>query len=191
MVLPKEPSDQHNEVIKEESEAEARLERQAPPEDPGRSPPATESSESRKEIPAAGVQSATATAIEGPSNIPAASPTPPSTPPPPLPEPPRCWGVRAYDGGYYDVGLFYIFHPEAVSPEDDGEEKRSRMPKGKSQAGDVDEDSRKPTSSVRPFGYRFLEGLKVLDGRDGKEATGGSSEAAVQAFVELERQVSR
>lgn len=193
MVTPTEAPEKDTSPVEGESEEEESLQREAPPKDEESSPAASESANARKEIrprtAGGSVQKARAAPVEEPPNPTGSTPTPPSTPPPTLPDPPRCWGVRAYDDGYFDVGSFYIFHPEALLPVEK-HETGDGMPKGKDSAEGVAVDRTESSSVPRPFGFQFLAGLKVVDGRDGKEAAGGSSDEAVQAFVGLERQVS-
>lgn len=188
MVTPTESVERNNTQPRVESEAEVESERRVPREDPQCSPPAPDSTDAKEDPAATPVASPAVPANKESSSRTAPMNSPPSTPPPAPPEPPRCWGVRAYDGGYYDVGSFYIFHPEAASAKAGTE--TEGMSKGKKSTGDAGKEPEEPVELSHPFGYRFLAGLKVVDGRNGKEIAGGSSDAAVQTFVELERQVS-
>lgn len=121
-----------------------------------------------------------------------------------------CYGVRAYDGGYYDVGSFFVFHEdeqEEQQPEGEGRTSDgSSSNKVDSQVIPAPKFSSHSMSSANgelaaraavvatatPFGYRFVDGLKVTragDEEGGKLVLGAESEVAVQAYTELEKQV--
>lgn len=136
----------------------------------------------------------------------APTPTPTPTPPPVTssPTPRRCMGARAYDGGFFDVGSFFVFHhtlPDANILSTDAKSKRSS---GKDVPGDdpVKEPAREfskedheESSSRSPaslLGYKFAEGLRVHTTavKGGKNAQGEESEGAIQAYLELRRQVN-
>lgn len=116
------------------------------------------------------------------------------------PIPTDCYGVRAYDGGHYDMGSFFVFHrqeePEGddttTTEEVDGDgvpPKLVSSTTANTRVVGADGDGDVVRSAPRPLQYRFLEGLKVI-GRGREEVVSGAgSDAAMQAFAELEKQV--
>lgn len=161
--------------------AAAKLPKDRPNDPPAASPPppSTSSTSDDHSIPHEAPTSAVSSPKHKKEDDPVAPvPSKALLPTPPPPEPPRCLGLRAYDGGYYDVGSFFVFHPEA-----------RELPSAEVDLEEAKKDGGVDWSKARPFGYQFLGGLRVENGRDGHEATGGSSDEALQAFVQLERQV--
>lgn len=117
----------------------------------------------------------------------------------PTPPPRHCLGARGYDGGYFDVGSFFVFHQEppalpgpneepAGSPRgvDSGLLAPPPPPSGTPSSPPPATADRQPS----PLGYDFLDGLKVKPSEhQGKAVEGEGSEEAMSAFVELQRQV--
>ncbi|CAM9433042.1 unnamed protein product [Scytosiphon promiscuus] len=127
-------------------------------------------------------------------------PTSPALPPSPPPVPPRCLGARGYDGGFYDVGSFFVFRhgpqPQQVSREESPASAEGAC------GGDLVElfgaspasNSSKATTTVvpSPLHFELLDGLWVRGAaaRSKKgEVQGSGPEAAARAFVLLQRQV--
>lgn len=102
--------------------------------------------------------------------------------------PPHCLGARAYDGGYFDVGSFFVFHHKPADSQ----------PEGKVTGGVVDADRTSIPSPNDAFeqepsalGYVLLDGLTVKTrGSKEKKVEGSGSVGALSAFLELKRQVN-
>ena len=103
------------------------------------------------------------------------------------PSPIHCLGARAYDGGYFDVGSFFVFR-----------HKPSDVRRGDEVAGFPVGEDRAPISSAdhsseqapSPLGYVLLDGLTVkTHGAEKKQVEGSGSGGALRAFLELQRQV--
>lgn len=102
--------------------------------------------------------------------------------------PSHCLGARAYDGGYFDVGSFFVFHHKPVDSQ----------PEGKLSGGVVDADrapipSPNDASEQEPsaLGYVLLDGLTIKTRRSKeKKVEGSGSAGALRAFLELKRQVN-
>lgn len=136
------------------------------------------------------------------------SPTPtPTTPTPP----PHCYGIRAYDGGYFDVGSFFVLHPSegcaaaaaaggSTSAAASSSQSTSEAPGAQDERG-AGPNNRPPPFAQKqdaarhpsPLGFEFLDGLKVKStrGLKDREVEGEGSEGAMRAFAELERQVGK
>lgn len=145
---------------------------------------------------------------------PTTSPTPPPPQPPPPPPPPHCYGMRAYDGGYFDVGSFFVLHPHEDASASDASGGGGGAPASAAAAASSQSTSESPAvkdgrsgdppltrkreiaaakkQQPSPLGFEFLYGLKIKTSKGkltDKEMEGQGSEGAMRAFVELERQV--
>lgn len=128
-----------------------------------------------------------------------AKPPSPALPPTPTPVPPRCLGARGYDGGFYDVGSFFVFRHE---PQQQQRAARDETPASAEEAcgGDIVElfgaGPAVPGTAAAvvrsPLQFELLDGLAVrcaaaMGGKD--EVNGSGPETAARAFVVLQRQV--
>lgn len=118
-----------------------------------------------------------------------------------------CYGMRAYDGGYYDVGIFFVFHDSNYGdePGDTTVKRRDRRADASAPKSDAGGDApsevdtaqgaaANDNSNLNPFGYQFVDGLKVVAAAGAKEeqvVSGQESGVAMQAYVQLEKQVRR
>lgn len=115
--------------------------------------------------------------------------------------------MRAYDGGYYDVGIFFVFHDSSYGDEAGDTTAKTRDRGAGASAPKFDAGGDAPSevdtaqgaaandsSNLNPFGYRFVDGLKVIAAVGEKEeqvVSGQESGIAMQAYVQLEKQVRR
>lgn len=108
--------------------------------------------------------------------------------PPPQQE---CFGVRAYDGGFFDVGSFFLFHNEPPTASPGSGRGASSEEEDDHGEDDLTTPRRAADQAASPLGYVLLDGLAVTwasGGRE-KEVDGQGSDGALRAFLELQRQV--
>eukprot|EP00752_Nemacystus_decipiens_P007799 g6965.t1 len=105
--------------------------------------------------------------------------------PPPATTTSQCLGARGYDGGFHDVGSFFVFRHEALR----------QQQLAKDGGADLELFGAAPTGSstlATPLQYELLDGLRVkvspVGGLSAMEGKG--SEAAGRAFEVLQRQVN-
>lgn len=130
---------------------------------------------------------------------------PPTTPAPPV-QPPRCLGARGYDGGFYDVGSFFVFRhgpqpPQVVTQDEAPASAEGAAASGGDLvelfgAGPSSAPSRKTAAAAAaatapsPLQFVLLDGLSLRGACSGKgELEGDGKETAARAFVVLQRQV--
>lgn len=127
-------------------------------------------------------------AEEAPRDSPALKSSVAAKPPPAAPPTSHCLGARGYDGGFHDVGSFFVFRHEAL---------QQQLAKAKGGGADLEPFSAAPTESsalAKPLQYELLDGVRVkvkvappLGGVPVVEGKG--SEAAGRTFEVLQRQV--
>lgn len=108
--------------------------------------------------------------------------------PPPAPFTSHCLGLRGYDGGFYDVGSFFVFRHEL---------RRQQEQLAKDGGAFLEVLGAAPpirTGKGSPLEYELVEGLrvKVAPPTGGAPAVKGQgSEVAGRAFEVFQRQVGR
>ena len=146
--------------------------------------PSTDPSAAAEVTPAADSEAPPTEAEEAP---PRDSPTLKSVAakPPPSPTTSHCLGARGYDGGFHDVGSFFVFRHEALR----------QQQLAKDGGADLELFGAAPTGSsmlATPLQYELVDGLrvKVAPSLGGVPAVEGKGlEVAGRAFDILQRQV--
>lgn len=148
--------------------------------------PSTDSSAAAEVTPAADSEASSSSHAAEATAAPRDSPTLTSIAnkaPPPPPPTSHCLGARGYDGGFHDVGSFFVFQQEPAAKDGAGDadlELFGAAPIGKSSA------------PATPLQYDLQHGLRVevappLGGAPVAEGQG--SEVAGRVFEVLQRQV--
>lgn len=113
---------------------------------------------------------------------------------PPTPTPSHCLGARGYDGGFYDVGSFFVFRHESQQQQQRQRQTGQKDKEVDDGAGPADGSTAgEAPAPPSPLQYKLLDGLRVKGddpvGRRACESEGKGDETAGRMFVVLERQV--
>lgn len=117
--------------------------------------------------------------------------------PPPTPTTSHCLGARGYDGGFHDVGSFFVFRHEAL-----GQQQLAKDGGADMELFGAAPTGRPPALATTPLQYELLEGLRVKASSSSSPPLSGGggggvpvvegqegSEVAGRAFEVLQRQV--